>query len=379
MAASEPIELKQLDGGQGHVKAGFLGFPGSGKTYTATLLAIAVRDHFKLAKPLAMFDTEAGAAWVNPIVDYFTGTGLLCVRSRALCDLLDVANQCAHGAASALIVDSITHPWDETCAAYLAEVNAKRAERQMRPRTRLEFQDWAAIKGHGSPWHQWLNVYLNSPLHIALCGRAGFEWDFNETEDDEGKVKKELIKTGVKMRVESQFGFEPALIVEMRRDAQYSVETGQDDQIVHRAIVHKDRADALTGAIGMFKSFKLADGKSDWAANYEAVKAFFMPHIEKLTPGSVNAVDMSLKTSHGVDTSGDAQYVRERRRKEIILEEVQGLLTHKWPGMTSEEKKAKADILQDCWGTRAWTKLQKETPLAALEAGFAKLKEVCNA
>lgn len=375
------IDLKPLDGGQGHIKAGFLGFPGSGKTYTATLLAIAVRDHFNLAAPLAMFDTEAGAAWVNPIVQYFTDKSLLCVRSRALCDLLDVAGQCARGAASALIVDSITHPWDETCAAYLAEVNAKRAAHQppLRARTRLEFQDWATIKGHGSPWHQWLNVYLNSPLHIALCGRAGFEWDFNETEDDEGKIKKELIKTGVKMRVESQFGFEPALIVEMRRDAQYNVESGQDEQIVHKAIVHKDRADALTGAIGVFKSFKRADGKSDWSANYEAVKAFFMPHIEKLTPGSVNAVDMSLKTSHGVDNSGDAQYVRDRRRREIILEEAQGILTSRWPGRTADENKAKADLLQACWGTRSWTKLQKELPLPALEAGFAKMKETANA
>jgi len=369
------IELKPLEGGQGHVKAGLLGFPGSGKTYTATLLAVAVREHFGLDTPLAMFDTEAGAAWVNPIVQYLTGQSLLCVRSRALCDLLDTVTQCGNGAASALIVDSITHPWEEVCAAYLDEVNKKLAERQRRPRTRLEFQDWATIKGHGSPWHQWLAAFLNSPLHIILCGRAGFDWEFEETEADDGTIKKELRKAGVKMRVESQFGFEPALIAEMRRDANYSVESGHDEEIVHKAIVHKDRADAITGAIGTFKSFKTADGKSDWAANFEAVKAFFMPHIEKLTPGSLNAIDTALKTSHGVDTTGDAQYVRERRRKEIIIEEVQGLLTSKWPGRTNEENKAKADILQECWGTRSWTKLQKHTTIADLEAGFAKLKE----
>ena len=56
-------------------------------------------------------------------------------------------------------------------------------------------------------------MYLNSPLHIVLCGRAGFDWDFNETEGDDGSIKKELVKTGVKMRVESQFGFEPAQLL----------------------------------------------------------------------------------------------------------------------------------------------------------------------
>lgn len=368
------IELKPLDGGQGHVKAGLLGFPGSGKTYTASLLACAVRERFGLTAPIAMFDTEAGAAWVNPIVQYFTGSGLLCVRSRALCDLLDVARQCAAGAASALVVDSITHPWEETCAAYLSEVNAKRAERNMRPRTRLEFQDWATIKGHGSPWHQWLDVFLNSPLHIALCGRAGFDWDFQESEGDDGSIKKELVKTGVKMRVESQFGFEPALIVEMRRDTQYSVETGHDEEIVHKAIVHKDRADMLTGAIGVFRSFKTADGKTDWAANYEAVKAFFMPHIEKLTPGSVNAVDTALKTSHGVDTSGDSQYRREKRERTIALEEIVGVMASLFPGRSAADNKGKADLQQEIFGTRAWSKIET-LPLAELHAGLAKMKE----
>ena len=38
-----------LGKGQGHLKAGFLGFQGSGKTMTATLLAIGTRRHFKLA------------------------------------------------------------------------------------------------------------------------------------------------------------------------------------------------------------------------------------------------------------------------------------------------------------------------------------------
>lgn len=374
------IELKPLEGGQGHIKAGLLGFPGSGKTYTATLLAVAVREHFKLNAPIAMFDTEAGAVWVDPVVRYLTGKPLLVVRTRALSDLLDVAKQCAEGAASALIVDSITHPWRETCDAFLAELNRALVARNRKPRTKLEWQDWAIVKGHGSPWSQWLDLFLNSPLHIVLCGRAGVDWVMEDEEQDDGSIKKQLRKAGIKMQVETQFGFEPALVVEMRRESIYEVETGHDEEIIHKAIVHKDRKpDGLTGAIAKFRSYRATEGKSDIAAHYEAVKAFFAPHIAGLTPGSVNAVDTALKTTHGVDTSGDAQYVRDRRRREIILEEVQGLITHKWPGMSAEEKKAKADVLELCWGTRSWTKLQKEMPLAQLELGFTKIKEVCNA
>jgi hypothetical protein len=44
---------------------------------------------------------------------------------------------------------------------------------------------------------------------VIICGRAGYEYDYFE--DDEGK--KQLEKTGIKMKAETEMGFEPSLLV----------------------------------------------------------------------------------------------------------------------------------------------------------------------
>ena len=45
---------------QGYLKAGFLGFPGSGKTFTASLLAIGLAKELKENRPVYAIDTEKG-------------------------------------------------------------------------------------------------------------------------------------------------------------------------------------------------------------------------------------------------------------------------------------------------------------------------------
>jgi hypothetical protein len=105
---------------------------------------------------------------------------------------------------------SVTHTWRELCEAYLKQVNERRARHArekhwtFKPQRSLEFQDWGTVKGL---WNDnWTQFYLNAPLHLIICGRAGYEYDFEETDNG----KKELVKTGVKMRTEAEFGFEPS-------------------------------------------------------------------------------------------------------------------------------------------------------------------------
>jgi len=71
-------------------------------------------------------------------------------------------------------------------------------------------RDWNPIKAES---RQFTDLYLCSKLHIVLCGRAAFIYDewINEKGD------KEIIKTGTKMRVESDFGYEPSFLFEMER------------------------------------------------------------------------------------------------------------------------------------------------------------------
>lgn len=332
------MSLETFGSGQGYLKAGFLGFNKSGKTHTSALLAIELGRLTKDTRAIAFFDTEAGVEYVTPMVRKATGKNPIGKKSRSLADLLAVGKECESGAASVLIVDSITHVWREVCDAYLDQVNKARDAQNKPRRQRLEFQDWAAIK---AKWALWTDFYLNSKLHIIICGRAGYEWDFEEVEDTMGNTRKELRKSGVRMKVESEFGFEPSLLVEMER-VQNPIEGRPGHfSIAHRATVLGDRFDAMDGAT--------CDNPTG---------AWFHPHLTLLVPGAVNAVDTTLKTDMGVDESGDAAMYRERRERTKLLEEIQGEMVKAYPGQSAAEKKVKVECLEACCGTKSWTAVE---------------------
>lgn len=124
---------------------------------------------------------------------------MLVAKTRAFKDLLEVVKD-AEQSCSVLVIDSISHVWMELVEAYMKK----------KGRDRLAVWDWNPIK---TEWRQFTDLYLCSKLHIVLCRRAAFTYDewLNE------KGEKEIIKTGTKMRVESDFGYEPSLLFEMER------------------------------------------------------------------------------------------------------------------------------------------------------------------
>ena len=346
--------LKPLGGGQGYLKAGFLGFQKSGKTYTAIQLAIGTRKHFGLSGPIAMFDTESGSDYVAPLVKKQTGVDLVGVKSRAFTDLVATAKECLTAGVSVLVVDSITHPWRELCDAYLVQVNEKRKERKLYALQKLEFQHWAAVKGIWTP--QWSDFYLTAPLHIIICGRAGFEYDM-ETNDETGR--KELVKTGIKMRVEGEFGFEPSLLVEMERVQEPTGDGGF--RLRRQATVLGDR-------------FGVVDGKTCVDPGFD----FFAPHVKLLTPGANVPVDTSMKTETGADEAGDATWQREKRERVILCEEIQGAIVAEYPGQTAEEKRKKGELLHTIFGTRSWTAVENMDS-GKLREGLQALRDMLAA
>lgn len=325
--------LKSLGNEQGYLKAGFLGFQKSGKTHTATLLAIGTRNHFKLKGPIAMFDSETGSGYVAEMVERETKQKLVGVRARSFRTLMEVANDCVKEKVSVLIVDSVSHVWRELCDSYLAQLNDKRKNKNLAPLQKLEFQHWAAVKGL---WAEWTDFYLNSPLHIIIAGRAGFEYDM-EKNDETGR--KELVKTGIKMKVENEFGFEPSLLVEMDRE---QVPDGNGGwKIKRKATILGDR-------------FNQIDGKECYDPTFE----FFLPHVGKLIKGAHAPVDTATKTDTGADVEGNTEWERERKARAILCEEAQGLIVSIYPGQSAAEKKAKTDVIEQCFGTRSWTAVE---------------------
>lgn len=329
------MELKPVTETSGFLKAGFMGFQGSGKTFTAERLAVGTRAHFGLKGPIAMFDTEGGAQYIARRIKAETKKDLLAVQSRALADVLEFIETCAKQGVSVAIIDSVTHIWKKLCDDYLEQVNAQRQKRGRSKLARLSFQDWGVIKGK---WAAFSDAYLNSPLHVIICGRAGFEWDYQEINEN-----KELVKTGFKMKAEGEFGYEPSLLVWMERLDERDDDGKLTKQVTRRATVLKDRFDTV-------------DGKHFDNPTFD----FFKPHVALLTPGSHQPIDTEASTDMGVTEEGDGETREQwdKKRRQILCEEIQGVFQSEIPGQAAADKKAKADVLQAVFGTRSWTAVE---------------------
>ena len=338
--------LTEATGGS-YLKAGFLGFAGAGKTFTSLVLAIGTRKLFGLQGPIAMFDTERGS---DDIADYVlkeTGQKLLVAKKRSLADLMSVARECESAGVSVLIVDSITHVWREVTDSYAKE------KRRRGKSDRMEFQDWGRVKGE---WQQWPDWFLNSPMHVIVCGRAGYEYDTQENDDG----KKEMVKSGIKMKAEGEFGFEPGLVVEMQRDfaTDRKGRLTEERNVINRAVVLKDRKRVL-------------DGKACEDPTFE----FFRPHVELLKGGTHVPVDTTGRTEFRLDAAGQGKWEREMKQRETVSEEIAGFMQMIWPGQSSEEKKARTSAMHEFWGAAGWPKLSKETPSDVLRAGLERFIE----
>jgi len=328
-----------------YLKMGVMGKAGGGKTKTASKITIGLVKHLKKLgvdyadRPVAFFDTESGSDFVIPDFKE-AGIPLVVAKSRTLADLVQAIDW-AEAHASALIIDSITHPYREMIAAFLKK----------KQRTFLQIDDWQYLKGdHG--WQMFSNRYLNSNLHIVMCGRAGD--DLDQYTDENGK--RQLEKVGVKMKTESETGFEPSLLVEMKLIEQNSMEkAARKRTFVNRAIVVKDRWDVING---------------DEIDNPDF--ADFLPHIEKLALGGRHV---------GFQDTGDSTTIlkTEKRdhtpvQREICIDEIQTLLQLHFPSQQAEDKKNKLKAILKHFDA-TWTEIEKVMPLPDLRAGYDSLHQ----
>lgn len=341
--------LKAVEPGGAYLKAGLLGLPGSGKTHTATRLAIGTRKLFGLKGPIAYFDTENGTPYLSELVLAETGVPLAAVKSRSLDDLKTTVRECVSDGVSVLIVDSVTHVWREVCETYLERLNKSRKANRQQPLDKLEFQHWAALKS-SEMWGGWTDLLLNSPLHIIVCGRLGYDYDFEVDE----KGRKQLVKTGVKMKCEGEFGYEPSLVVEMTATQTMNGEVVE--KIEHEALVLKDRFDTING-----QTFNQPTFES------------FLPHVQKLRPAGHVGISEN-KTNIVVDEAGNTEWRRELKQREIVLEELAAELDKSGiSGTANEAKKSRALLLEECFGTASKTALEgMKSDL--LYAGLAKVR-----
>lgn len=322
-----------------YFKGAFQGFAGSGKTHTMASVAIGLHKRIGSTKPIVIFDTERASKFLKPLFAE-AGIEVLVRESKSLADLQKTMDFMDSGASDILLMDSLSHVWEHFLAAYAEKKN----------RTRLEFQDWGVLK---PMWkREFSDRFVNGEYHAMFTGRAGYEYS-NEKNEETGK--REVYKSGVKMKVEGETAYEPDMLVFMERFE----EVMTDKKAVWReATVIKDRS-------------RLLDGKTFKNPTYED----FAPAIDAL-------LDSPVPRDAFVAPEGDtaAMFKTEestmqwRRDKDKAMEEIEGLLSRIAPGSTGKDKTLKLELLDEVFGTTSMTAIG-EMKLDELRTGYRKLMD----
>ena len=331
--------LKPAKNQTAFLKAGILGFQGSGKTYTAARIAagIAKLDCDKDKTPkVAFFDTEKGSDF---LVKYFAEQNIQLdsVKSRSFKDLCEFMREVQKEEYNVAIIDSISHVWRELTTSY---------ENRLRRNNGLLFQDWGKVK---TEWQQFTDAFINSNLHVIVLGRAGYEYDMSE--DESGK--KELLKTGTKMKAEGEFGYESDLLLEMER-----VRKDDDKGWINRCYVIKDRTDTMNGKVVDYPKFE-----------------DFMSVVASLNIGGEHVGVDTTRNSEDMFGDPDYSYAERKKQRDIALEELQEVLVeHDLAGTAGAVQKKRIELLKEVYGTSAKTYIEN-MPADRIRDGIEKIKE----
>jgi len=345
------------DNQQCFLKMGLLGFQGSGKTFTAAKVAVGLHQYLKERGlkggdlPVYFLDSESGSDWVKPDFDE-AGIELAVLKTNVF-DGVDPETNKPIGLRPAidelknseaiLIIDSVTHFWREMCETY----TNKKSQQYHRDYS-LQFNDWAFLK---EQWNKFSRGFVNGQVHVILCGRAGYEYDYFENQQG----KKELAKTGIKMKAEGETGHEPSIValMELVEDV-----LGKDKTFTNKCSITKDRSRTLHG-----KTFE--------NPTFET----FLPHIEKLNLGGKHVgVEETGASSAGIVPEKGENFAAER---EASLDEIKQELVKHFPGQSAVEKKKKADLMEKCFGNRSWKRIETYS-LEAIQNGRNELWKELN-
>lgn len=211
---------------QAALKLGVYGAPGSGKTFTALLLAEGLAA--ATGKRVAYVDTEHGTDFYCKAVEsrdvHPQAFDFDALYTRSLTETLQAVKSIKTDEYGVIVLDSITHLWEAAIAAYNG------------PKTKigtLPFSAWGRIK---KPYKDLMSFLLSSQMHVLICGRQGVEYETDEETE-------ELKAVGYKMKAEGETAYEPHILIRM--EAIKPRKTGEKATII--AYVEKDRTGVLSG------------------------------------------------------------------------------------------------------------------------------------
>lgn len=181
------MELRKAQKSKSKLRIGLAGTSGSGKTYSALLLASGMTDWNKIC----IIDTENGSA---DLYDSLGEYNVITLKAPFSPERYIEAIQTAENAGmEVIIVDSITHEWDGEggCLEIVDKLGGR-------------YQDWGKV----TPRHaRFIQAILQSKAHIITTVRK--KQDYAMTQDTNGRLKVE--KKGLKEITREGFEYELTL------------------------------------------------------------------------------------------------------------------------------------------------------------------------
>lgn len=331
--------FKKLENNRPFLKMALEGFAGDGKTYTAVETAIGIHKLIASTKPIALFDTERALKALKWRFDEAGIESVIEDEERSLMSLNQSIKWCEDGNADILIIDSITHVWEEFLRAYM-----NRPDKNGNPlkRNRLEFQDWGVLKPQ---WKELFSTpFVMAKCHIIFTGRAGYEYT-DEKNAETGK--REIFKSGIKMKAETETAFEPDILVLMQK----VTDLISDKKTIYReAMIVKDRTTQIDG------------------------KIFKNPTFDNFYPAIKVLLDGTLREVHGAtipDTfeEFESRFSEMGKEKERMVAEMEGCFQLMGLGTGAADKQVKAWTLSQVFGVNSIEMVERK-PNAVMREGL---------
>lgn len=249
------MELKTASRTRSKLRVGLFGAAGSGKTYSALLLASGLAPWEKIA----VIDTERGSADLySHLGPYNTLTLEAPFEPERYTHAITT---CERAGMEVIIIDSISHEWvgKGGCMEIVDKIN-----------TQNSYAKWKDV----TPRHNnFIDRILQSGVHVICCGRS--KDDVDMVKNEKGKLEPQ--KVGLKAVTRDGFDFEMTLCFDLDK--------------WHQALCSKDRTQLFDGKPAFTIDATVGQMLGDWMN--QAPEAPASPPTPSYAPKSATSEDLS--------------------------------------------------------------------------------------
>lgn len=195
-------QLKKAERKRAKLRIGISGSSGSGKTYSALLLARGFTDWNKIA----LIDTESGSGELYAHLGEYNVITLSAPFSPE--KYIEAIETCQKANMEVIIIDSATHEWE-----------GKGGCLEIQERLGGRYQDWAKV----TPRHRsFVDAILQSNSHMIVTLRRKQDYQMSKSQDGRMKVEK------MGMKEIQREGFEYDLTLNFELDIRHNTTASKD-------------------------------------------------------------------------------------------------------------------------------------------------------